>query len=111
MIKKVILGIIIAIGAFVLLVILLFVAFVFYSININTKVDAAAKTFCSSIRTGADIDNVIKTAESKSQRNHLYAYEGVYRFTFAGAIFHASTCTVTTEAGKVVSTQLQVFDD
>lgn len=111
MIKKVILGIIIAIGAFVLLGFLLFVAYAFYSVKVNEKVDLAAKKFCSSIQTGAHIDSVIKTAERSSERNRLYANEGIYRFTFSGAIFHASACTVKTEDGKVVSTELQVFDD
>ncbi len=111
MIKKVILGTIITIGGFVLLVFLLLVAYAFYSVKVNEKMDVAARKFCSSIRVGTDIDNVIKTAERSSEKSHLYANEGTYRFTFAGAIFHASACTVSTDDGKVVSTELQVFDD
>ena len=111
MIKKVILGIVIVIGAFILLVVLSMVALGFYSVHVNEKVDAAAKTFCNSIRVGSNIDTAVKTAERTSERNRLYITEGEYRFTFPGAIFHASACLVRTTEGKVVSTEIQVYDD
>ncbi len=111
MIKKVLLGIFIAIGAFVLLLVLLFVVLGFYSVHTNDKVDAAAKKFCNSIRIESNIDTVVKAAERSSERNRLSINQDEYRFTFPGAIFHASVCSVKTVQGKVVSTEIQVYDD
>ncbi|MGH8105127.1 MAG: hypothetical protein ACREO1_04915 [Arenimonas sp.] len=111
MIKKVILGIVVMIGALALLLVILLVGYGFYSVRSNEAAEQAARKLCSGARTGTNIDTVIKTAARGSEKYRLNHFENEYRFTFSGAIFFAVECKVTTENDKVASTEITVYDD
>ncbi|MGH8051936.1 MAG: hypothetical protein ACREPB_14850 [Arenimonas sp.] len=111
MIKKILLGFVIAIGSIFLLLVLALVGYGGYSVYANDKADQAATFLCDQIKIGSDIDSAIALAQRSTERNRLFANENKYRFIFYGAIFHSSECVADTLDGKVVSVQMKVNDD
>lgn len=111
MLKKILLGFIIAIGSLFLLLVLALVGYGAYSIHANNKADRAATSLCNQIKLGSDIDSAMVLAEKSPERNRLFADGNKYRFIFYGAIFHSSECIADTVDGKVVSVQMRVNED
>lgn len=111
MLKKILLGFVIAIGSIVLLILLAGFALGFYSMKVNSRMDAAGKKFCSAIHPGMTIETVIKRAERNDEKPRLGEHEGTYRFMFHGAMFHSAICEVQTLDGKVEKAEFEIYDD
>lgn len=111
MLKKILLGFLIAIGSIVLLIVLAGVALGFYSVRVNSRMDAAGKKFCNAIHPGMPIEAVIKRAERSGEKYRMMEYEGKYRFMFQGAMFHSAICEVQAMGGKVEKAEFEIYDD
>lgn len=111
MLKKILLGFVIAIGSVVLLLLLAGFGLGFYSMHVNSGMDAAGKKFCSAIHPGMTIEAVIKRAEHNDEKPRMRESDGKYRFMFHGAMFHSAICEVQTIDGKVEKAEFEIYDD
>ena len=103
--KKILVGCLVAAASIVLLLVLLFAAYVAWGVYANHRADEQAKAFCAATRPGEDIARVLERAKGADAPRRSGRDGDTYRFWWYGMIFNASECAITTSGGRVVSTQ------
>ena len=98
-------------GSMLLVLILFIVGIGGYMAYGSHQADEAAKTFCGTVKIGADIDAVNAAAARTEYPNRPMSPEDGQRwFSFQGGIFHAAMCKVTVQDGKVTAAKFAVDD-
>ena len=111
MIKKLLLALLIGIGAIVLFIALSVAAIVGYDLYADGRADRAAEALCRTIPAGANVESVIAAAARRNDGNRYIYYEGEHHFRYQAGIFHSRECLAKSVDGKVVSVRVVKNDD
>jgi hypothetical protein len=110
--KKILIGCLVAAAGFVLLIVVLFAAYVAWGIYANDRAETEARGFCQATRPGEMLEHVLERAKGPNPPDRYgNDSDGVYHFYWYGMIFNAQECAVTTAKGRVVSAQVIAHDD
>jgi hypothetical protein len=109
--RKILTGCLVAVGAFVLVLVLLLVAYGAWGAYANHRAEAAAERLCAGIRPGDRIEAVSRKAAASEPPARAIHDGDRHTFTYFGMIFSARECEVSTRDGRVTAKRVIVFDD
>ena len=105
-------GCLLTIAIFVLVPVLLLVAYIAWGVWANGHAEREAAAMCASIRIGDSRSHVQELAKGEHEPDSFFPIDDKgYKITYYGMIFHASECRVMIEADRVVSKELIQYDD
>jgi hypothetical protein len=110
-VRKVLFGCLIAVGAFVLCVVLLLVAYGAWGAYANSRAEDAAKALCAATRVGEPIEAVSARAAATDPPPRAIHDGDQHRYVYQGMIFNSRDCVVDTKAERVVARKFERFDD
>ena len=110
MLRKVLIGLAIAVGSLVLLVVLVAIAFVVYVGVKNSAANEAAEAFCHALKPGQAIAPLVEPPPADKTWNRHQVLEGEHLFHWYGAPLYARECAVKVADGRVVSVALRTID-